>query len=110
MLCDVPLDSEIMQEEYFGPVAPFLRFETEEDGVEIANSLPYGLSAYVFTGSEARADKLEHRLDAGGVFVNTTLTVSEFTPFCGVKESGYGYEGGRKGLESFVHFKRVNRG
>lgn len=110
VLCDVPLDSEIMQEEYFGPVAPFRRFETEEEGVEIANSLPYGLSAYVFTGSEARADRLEHRLDAGGVFVNTTLTVSEFTPFCGVKESGYGYEGGRKGLESFVHFKLVNRG
>jgi len=109
VMVDLPSDARVMQEEYFGPLAPMVRFKHEDEAVKLANSLPYGLAAYVFTRDEVRSKRLVQSIEAGGVFINTAVTLSEYTPFCGVKESGYGYEGGREGLETFVHYKLVNR-
>ncbi|RWJ58080.1 MAG: aldehyde dehydrogenase family protein [Mesorhizobium sp.] len=110
ILCDAVPESLVMRDEYFAPLAPLSRFDNEMQAVGMANALPYGLAAYVYTQSRERIERLVENLDAGGVFVNTTATVTEFTPFCGVKESGYGYEGGRRGLDTFVHYRLVNTG
>ncbi|MER9319864.1 aldehyde dehydrogenase family protein [Mesorhizobium sp. M0659] len=108
VLCEATPDSLIMRNEYFAPLAPINGFNNEMQAVSMANALPYGLAAYVYTQSPQRIERLTEILEAGGVFVNTTATVTEFTPFCGVKESGYGYEGGRRGLDTFVHYRLVN--
>ncbi len=110
VIVDVPDDASLMREEYFGPIAPIVRFAEEKEAVARANGLPFGLAAYVFTGSHATADRMARALAAGGVLINTTVTVTEYTAFCGVKESGYGYEGGREGLDTYLHYKLVNRG
>lgn len=110
ILCNTGLDSLVMRHEYFAPLAPINAFDSESQAVSIANGLPYGLAAYVYTKSVDRITRLTENLDVGGVFVNTTATVTEFTPFCGVKESGYGYEGGRRGIDTFLHYKLVNIG
>ncbi|RVC82577.1 aldehyde dehydrogenase family protein [Mesorhizobium sp. M4A.F.Ca.ET.022.05.2.1] len=108
VLCNVAPGSQILRDEYFAPLAPINGFNNEMQAVSMANALPYGLAAYVYTQSPERIDRLIENLEAGGIFVNTTSTVTEFTPFCGVKESGYGYEGGRRGLDTFVHYRLVN--
>ncbi|QRI62544.1 aldehyde dehydrogenase family protein [Shinella sp. PSBB067] len=108
VIVEAPLDSAIMREEYFAPLAPIHVFDGEEEALGIANGLPYGLAAYLFTASPERIDRMTGRLEAGGVFVNTTATVTEATPFSGIKESGYGYEGGQRGLDSYLHYRLVN--
>lgn len=109
VVTDVPLDSAIMRDEYFAPLAPINAFDSEEEAVNVANALPYGLAAYVYTSSTESMDRLSERLEVGGVFINTTATVTEATPFAGVKESGYGYEGGTRGLDTYLHYRLVNR-
>ena len=110
VMVDVPEDAALMREEYFGPIAPIVEFTDEEEVLTRANELPFGLAAYVFTGSNATADRMARALAVGGVLINTAATVTEYTAFCGVKESGYGYEGGRQGLDTYLHYKLVNRG
>ena len=108
VLVDVPEDAAIMNEEPFGPVAPIVRFDAIGDVIGKANGLPYGLSAYVFTQSDERAATIVDALEAGLVQVNCAAPVRVDTPMGGVKESGYGYEGGDRGIEEYLLKKLVH--
>ncbi|HVA52301.1 MAG TPA: aldehyde dehydrogenase family protein [Acidimicrobiales bacterium] len=105
---DVTATMTIAQEEIFGPVASLMRFDTDDEAVEIANDSPYGLTAAICTRDEARAARLAQRLEVGMVFVNN-YTRRNFigSPFGGVKGSGYGREYGPETLHEFVRAKNV---
>ena len=94
VITGVPDDSKIMTEEPFGPLAPIVAFKSFEEVVERANSLKFGLAAYAFTGSAQTANAIGDALEAGMVAVNNVVISTPETPFGGVKESGYGHEGG----------------
>jgi succinate-semialdehyde dehydrogenase / glutarate-semialdehyde dehydrogenase len=85
-------------------------FDTEEDAISIANALPYGLASYAFTQDADRALRLADSIEAGMVGINTFAITLPETPFGGVKESGYGMEGGIEGLESYLTTKFVSQG
>lgn len=108
VLRNVPLDAELMKDEPFGPLAPIVAFEDFDEAIEMANSLPYGLAAYGFTESAARADELAHRLEAGILSINHAGGSVTEAPSGGVKESGYGREGGQEGLEGYLITKRLS--
>jgi succinate-semialdehyde dehydrogenase/glutarate-semialdehyde dehydrogenase len=101
VLADVPADARVAQEEIFGPVAPIIRFETEEDAVALANATEYGLAAYLFTRDQARVIRLSDRLETGMLGLNTGIISNPAAPFGGVKESGLGREGGAYGLSEY---------
>ncbi|HHN67851.1 MAG TPA: aldehyde dehydrogenase family protein, partial [Thermopetrobacter sp.] len=107
VLCDIRPDMAITNTEIFGPVAPLMRFETEEEAIRLANDTPYGLAAYVYTGDLARSWRLAEGLDYGMVGVNRAILASEVAPFGGVKQSGLGREAGRHGVEEFTELKTV---
>jgi succinate-semialdehyde dehydrogenase/glutarate-semialdehyde dehydrogenase len=92
-------------EETFGPVAAITRFATDEEAIELANSTPFGLAAYVFTRDLARTFRMSDALDFGIIGINEGLTSTEVAPFGGVKESGLGREGSHHGVEEFVELK-----
>jgi len=96
----------IAREEIFGPVLAILPYETEADGIRIANDTPYGLSAYVYGGDVDRARRVASRLRAGQVHINGAPTDSK-APFGGYKQSGNGREWGRHGFEEFLETKAV---
>jgi succinate-semialdehyde dehydrogenase/glutarate-semialdehyde dehydrogenase len=108
VLSDVPDDARIMSEEPFGPVAPVATFRSLDDAIARANSTPYGLAAYAFTGSPAKADKLSAGLRAGMVGVNSFLIAHAETPFGGVDHSGMGREGGRQAIQDYQNVKLTN--
>jgi succinate-semialdehyde dehydrogenase / glutarate-semialdehyde dehydrogenase len=108
VLTDVPATAELMHVEPFGPVAPVLPFADLDDAIERANALPYGLAAYGFTRSSATAAKLTRRLEAGILSINHAGGSVPEAPSGGVKESGYGREGGHEGLEGYLITKRVS--
>jgi succinate-semialdehyde dehydrogenase/glutarate-semialdehyde dehydrogenase len=108
VLADVPLTARVMREEPFGPLAVINPFSTLDDAIEQANSLPFGLAAYGFTRSARNADLLAERLEAGNVSINTLEASVAETPFGGVKESGYGREGGMEGLANYMIVKNVS--
>jgi succinate-semialdehyde dehydrogenase / glutarate-semialdehyde dehydrogenase len=109
VLTDVGNDSKIMNVEPFGPVAAMVRFKKFDEVVEQANRLPDGLASYTFTGSAQNAQAIGDALDSGLVGVNTFgVTVPE-TPFGGVKESGYGSEGGSEGLDAYLQTKFISQ-
>lgn len=108
VLTDVPLDAAIMQEEPFGPLAPIVRFSDLDKAIEIANSTAYGLAAYCFTESSANAEKITSAYEAGILSVNHTGGSVHEAPSGGVKESGYGREGGEEGFEAYQIVKRVS--
>jgi acyl-CoA reductase-like NAD-dependent aldehyde dehydrogenase len=105
---DVTAKMSIAQEEIFGPVASLMRFDTDDEAVDIANDSPYGLTAAICTRDEARAARLAQRLEVGMVFVNN-YTRRNFigSPFGGVKGSGFGREYGPETLHEFVRAKNV---
>ena len=109
VLTEVPDSALVMTEEPFGPVAPICAFEHADEVIERANSLPYGLASYLFTGSETTARRVIDGLETGTVGVNTLLPAQPDTPLGGVKHSGYGYEGGREGMDGFLHLKLVTQ-
>jgi 5-carboxymethyl-2-hydroxymuconate semialdehyde dehydrogenase len=100
-------ESEIVQREVFGPVLTLQTFSTEEEGVELANSTPYGLSAIVYTGSSARAERVGRAIRAGTVWVNTFLVRDLTAPFGGVGISGIGREGGDYALDFYSDLKTL---
>lgn len=97
--------SRLMQEEIFGPVAGAIRFETEDEAVELANGVDYGLVAGFWTQSLSRGHRLVPRLDAGTVWVNTWRMFSAFVPFGGFKNSGVGHEYGLDAVEQYTRTK-----
>ena len=109
VITDVPDDSKIMTEEPFGPVAPIVTFKTFDEVVERANSLPYGLAAYAFTSSEKTATAIGDAMQSGMVGVNSVAVSTPETPFGGVKESGYGSEGGIEGLQAYLNTKFISQ-
>lgn len=109
VLADVPLDARIMQEEPFGPIAILRPFDTLADGLEEANRLPYGLSAYAFTSNARTALDVGDGLEAGMIGINHYRIVSTELPFGGLKESGIGSEGGREGIEHYLTHKFISQ-
>ncbi len=107
VLKDVPEDARIMNEEPFGPLAPMAPFKSEDEVIERANRLEFGLASYAFTSSGERATRLADAIDAGLLGINHLGVAMPETPFGGVKESGYGSEGGIEGLEAFLRTKFV---
>jgi succinate-semialdehyde dehydrogenase/glutarate-semialdehyde dehydrogenase len=109
VITDVPDDSKIMTQEPFGPVAPVVRFKSFDEVVERANSLPFGLAAYAFTSSTQTATMIADALQSGMVGVNSIAISTPETPFGGVKESGYGSEGGIEGLAAYLNTKFISQ-
>ena len=107
MLVDVPANARILKEEVFGPVAPIVGFDTEEQGIAAANDTEYGLAAYIFTASLDRALRVAEALEAGMVGVNRGVISDPAAPFGGVKESGFGREGGYEGIEEYLDIKYI---
>ncbi len=107
VITDMPEDCRVMTEEPFGPLAPIARFKTFDEVVARANALPFGLAAYTFTGSTRTANLISDALEAGMVGVNSLGISTPETPFGGMKESGYGHEGGIEGLEAYTQKKLV---
>lgn len=100
-------DMLVAQEETFGPVAPILPFDTEQEAVQMANRTPYGLAAYFFTRDLGRAVRVAEGLEAGVIGLNDARASGISTPFGGVKESGFGREGGHWGIDEFLVAKSV---
>ncbi len=105
ILADVPDAAAIMSEEPFGPVAPVATFSDFDDAITRANATPYGLAAYAFTGSHAKAEALSKGLHAGMVGINTFMVAHAEVPFGGVDHSGMGREGGREAIGDYQNIK-----
>jgi succinate-semialdehyde dehydrogenase/glutarate-semialdehyde dehydrogenase len=105
VLSKVDPASRILQEEAFGPVAPIVPVDDEDDMVAMANDTPYGLAAYVFSKDLAHALHVADRLETGLVGINTGLVSNASAPFGGLKESGIGREGGQEGIDEFLEVK-----
>ncbi len=97
-----------MSEEPFGPLALINPVSSLDEAIEKANSLPYGLAAYAFTRSARNADRLTDGVEAGNLSINNFVASIAETPFGGVKESGYGREGGTEGLSHYMVVKNVS--
>jgi succinate-semialdehyde dehydrogenase/glutarate-semialdehyde dehydrogenase len=108
VLADVTPDMAVAKEEVFGPVAPLIPFQSEEEVLAKANATPYGLAAYVFTRDVRRVFEISERLEVGMVAVNSASLSVPQAPFGGIKESGQGREGGHFGLEEFMNLKYVS--
>lgn len=109
VLTDVPEEAELMQTEIFGPIAVLSTFDSVDDAIRRANDVSYGLASYLFAKSDATIDYVRPRLEAGLVSINITTPILENVPFGGVKESGYGYEGGEIGIQSFLNCKLIHK-
>lgn len=107
VLADVQPDMRVMQEEIFGPVAPIVRFDTDEEVLRMANDTPYGLAAYFYSRDVGRIFRAAETLEYGMVGVNTGVLGTAVAPFGGMKESGIGREGSRHGLDEFLELKFV---
>jgi succinate-semialdehyde dehydrogenase/glutarate-semialdehyde dehydrogenase len=110
VLVDVDASMDCSCEETFGPVAPVTRFSTEADVVAAANATPFGLAAYFYSNDVRRIWRLADALESGIVGINEGALAAEAAPFGGVKDSGYGREGSRYGLEEYMHIKYVCQG
>jgi succinate-semialdehyde dehydrogenase/glutarate-semialdehyde dehydrogenase len=107
VLTEVPADARILSEEVFGPVAPIVGFDTEEQGLAAANDTEYGLVAYVYTRDLDRALRIAEGLESGMVGINRGVISDPAAPFGGVKASGFGREGGTEGIEEYLSTKYI---
>jgi succinate-semialdehyde dehydrogenase/glutarate-semialdehyde dehydrogenase len=107
VLVDVPATASILREEIFGPVAPVVTFDTDEEAIALANDTEYGLVAYIYTGDLARGLRVSEAVEAGMVGLNRGLVSDPAAPFGGVKQSGLGREGGHDGLLEFLESKYI---
>jgi succinate-semialdehyde dehydrogenase/glutarate-semialdehyde dehydrogenase len=107
VLSGVAPGSGVLTEEIFGPVAPIVTFRADEEAVAAANDTPYGLVAYLFTRDMERAVRVSEALEVGMVGLNQGLVSNPAAPFGGVKESGYGREGGHEGIHEYLSPKYV---
>jgi succinate-semialdehyde dehydrogenase/glutarate-semialdehyde dehydrogenase len=96
---------ELARDETFGPLAAVFRFETEAEGVAMANDTEYGLAAYAYTRDLARAFRVSEALQYGLVGINEGLISTEVAPFGGYKDSGFGKEGSKYGVEDYLNLK-----
>jgi succinate-semialdehyde dehydrogenase/glutarate-semialdehyde dehydrogenase len=107
VLTDVTPDNDAYREEFFGPVAQVYRVGSEDEAVELANATPYGLGSYVFTDDSGQAERVADNLETGMVFVNGVGLDGAELPFGGVKNSGFGRELGKYGMDEFVNKKLI---
>ncbi|WP_109399668.1 NAD-dependent succinate-semialdehyde dehydrogenase [Proteus sp. TJ1640] len=107
---NVPTDSHILEEEIFGPVAPLVIFEHEDEVVHLANNTIYGLAAYFYSENPQRIWRVAENLEYGMVGINTGLISNEVAPFGGIKQSGLGREGSEHGIEDYMEMKYLCQG
>jgi succinate-semialdehyde dehydrogenase/glutarate-semialdehyde dehydrogenase len=107
VLADVPADAEILRNEIFGPVAPIVGFDTEEEAVRLANATEFGLVSYVYTGDTGRGIRVAEALESGMVGLNRGLVSDPAAPFGGMKQSGVGREGGAEGLLEYLESQYI---
>jgi len=107
VLGGVPGEADLRQEEIFGPVAPVFSFDSEEEAIAQANDTEYGLVSYVFTRDIKRALRVCEELETGMVGLNQGMVSNASAPFGGVKQSGFGREGGYEGIEEYLETKYV---
>lgn len=110
VLENVTADMAVAREEIFGPVAPLIAFDAEDEAIQLANDTPYGLAAFVYTRDLGRAFRVGESLEYGMVGINEGILSSAAAPFGGVKQSGYGREGSRHGLDDYVDIKYMLMG
>jgi succinate-semialdehyde dehydrogenase/glutarate-semialdehyde dehydrogenase len=108
ILADVPLDAKVFNDEPFGPMAAIRGFDQLEDAIAEANRLPYGLAGYAFTRSLKNADLLARRVEVGMLWINMPAIPSAEMPFGGIKDSGYGSEGGPEAVEAYLNARAVS--
>ena len=107
VLADVPEGARVLKEEIFGPVAPVAGFDSEEAAIAAANNTEYGLVAYVYTRDLKRAFRVIEGLQTGMVGLNQGMVSNAAAPFGGVKQSGFGREGGYEGIGEYLETKYV---
>lgn len=105
VISGVTREMTIARDETFGPILPLVRFETDDEAIEMANDTVFGLAAYIFSRDAARIWRAAESLEAGVVGINTGLPSNEVAPFGGIKQSGLGREGSRHGIEEYVELK-----
>jgi len=109
LIANVPERARVMHEEPFGPIAALARFDTLDDAIRRANALPFGLAAYVFTQSISTSTRVANALEVGMVNINHSGMAFPELPFGGVKDSGFGSEGGTESFESFMSTKMITQ-
>jgi succinate-semialdehyde dehydrogenase/glutarate-semialdehyde dehydrogenase len=109
VLTDVPKDARVMNEEPFGPLAVISRFRSFDEVVSEANRLPYGLAAYAYTRSAKTANAIAAAVESGMMAINHHGLALPEVPFGGVKDSGYGSEGGSEAIENYLNTKFVTQ-
>jgi succinate-semialdehyde dehydrogenase/glutarate-semialdehyde dehydrogenase len=107
VLADVPLEAKIFNDEPFGPVAAIRSFTSLEEAIAEANRLSFGLAGYAFTKSLKNADLLTRKVEVGMLWVNMPAMPSAEMPFGGIKDSGYGSEGGPEAMEAYLNTRAV---
>jgi len=107
LIADVPPSARLCNEETFGPLAGIVRFETEAEAIALANDTRAGLAAYLYTRDLSRSHRVSEALQYGMIGLNTGLISTEVAPFGGVKESGFGREGSRYGMDEYLNMKLV---
>jgi succinate-semialdehyde dehydrogenase/glutarate-semialdehyde dehydrogenase len=107
VLTEVPEDARLLKEEIFGPVAPVKGFDDEDEAIASANDTEFGLVAYVYTNDLKRALRMVERLETGMVGLNQGMVSNAAAPFGGIKQSGFGREGGSEGIEEYLETKYV---
>lgn len=105
VLTGVKSDMLPMREETFGPVAPLMRFDTDDEAVRLANASEFGLAGYFYSTNIQRVWRVAEALECGIVGINEGIISTEVAPFGGVKESGFGREGSKYGLEEYMEIK-----
>ncbi len=110
VLSNVSSNMLLMNEETFGPIAPIIAFDTESEAIIAANNTPFGLAAYIWTKDISRAIRVAESLEYGIIGLNDGVPSTVQAPFGGVKQSGYGREGGHWGLEEYLFTKYVSLG
>ena len=108
VLADVPLDADVSNTEPFGPMAVVHAFDSLDDALREANRLPFGLAGYAFTQSLKNAHQISQQLEVGLLWINQPAAAWPELPFGGVKDSGYGSEGGPEALEAYLTTKSVS--
>jgi succinate-semialdehyde dehydrogenase/glutarate-semialdehyde dehydrogenase len=103
----IPAGADILRQEIFGPIAPIITFDTEEQAVALANDTEYGLAGYAYTRDFERVLRLTEAVDVGMLGINTGVVSNPAAPFGGVKQSGLGREGGREGIEEYLETRYV---
>jgi succinate-semialdehyde dehydrogenase/glutarate-semialdehyde dehydrogenase len=110
VLADATGEMQLSCEETFGPVVPLFRFDDEAEAIRAANDTPFGLASYFYSNDARRIDRVARQLEAGIVGINEGALASEAAPFGGVKESGYGREGSKYGLDDYLSIKYLCQG